>query len=41
MSKLLLGMMMFVILNPFEIRATDIGSSSFYPSSFQYHFFIS
>ena len=33
MSKLLLGMMVFVILNPFEIRASDIGSSCFYPSS--------
>ena len=32
MSKPLLGMMVFVILNPFEIRATDIGPSSFYPS---------
>ena len=36
MSKLLLGMMVFVILNPFEIRATDIGSSSFYHLHFQY-----
>ena len=33
MSKLLLGMMVFVILNLFEMHATKHGSSSFYPFS--------
>ena len=33
MSKLLLGMMVFVILNLFEMQATDHGSSSFHPFS--------
>ena len=33
MSKLLLGMMVFVILNLFEMHATDHGSSSFHPFS--------
>jgi len=33
MSKLLLGMMVFVILKPFEMQATDLGSSSFHSFS--------
>ena len=33
MSKLLLGMMVLVILNLFEMQATDHGSSSYHPFS--------
>ena len=33
MSKLLLGIMVFVILNLFEMQATDLGSSFFHPFS--------
>ena len=33
MSKLLLGIMVFVILNLFEMQANDLGSSFFHPFS--------